>query len=365
MTEKKFKKTAWIETKSSMTISMLYSIIGILERGNFQYVFINEATAIEGFADSSAFLSDIYASSGMKIVLSGTDSLIFKLATSDQLYNRAWILHTTFIPYREMNKVLGIQGIDEYIQHIGPVDARDAEQYVDRAVVKNISHSLGYRDQDEFSLTIHKYLKDMTIEYLKDVIAESNAEAFKNIHETLNTKDSEQYTGNIITRYLHQLDILFDINCITLPSRARYSCSILNPIGLRYAETAEFMKTKKLKNEIIDNLLHDTVLLETKLALPEKHVFTIRFSEGGFDMLIFDSKTLSSEIYMITGSTERDDKQYLNLIDDEKCRLTEHSFGTITGRHVIYRGPSMKWNDIDYINIEEYLNRLPSNIQIS
>lgn len=38
---------------------------------------------------------------GMKIVLSGTDSLGFWLAMDEELYDRAKPIHTTFIPYRE------------------------------------------------------------------------------------------------------------------------------------------------------------------------------------------------------------------------------------------------------------------------
>lgn len=37
----------------------------------------------------------------------------------EQLYDRCIMLHTTFIPYREFEEVLGIKGIDEYIRYGG------------------------------------------------------------------------------------------------------------------------------------------------------------------------------------------------------------------------------------------------------
>ena len=55
----------------------------------------------------------------MKIVLSGTDSLGFLFTEDEQLYDRCILLHTTFIPYREFESVLGVHGIDEYIRYGG------------------------------------------------------------------------------------------------------------------------------------------------------------------------------------------------------------------------------------------------------
>lgn len=76
-------------------------------------------TLFSDFIEGAALLSDIFAASGMKIVLSGTDSLGFLFAEDEQLYDRCFMLHTTFIPYREFAGVLGINGIDEYIRYGG------------------------------------------------------------------------------------------------------------------------------------------------------------------------------------------------------------------------------------------------------
>jgi hypothetical protein len=55
----------------------------------------------------------------MKVVLSGTDSLGFLFSESEELYDRCIMLHTTLIPYREFERVLGIEGIDNYIRYGG------------------------------------------------------------------------------------------------------------------------------------------------------------------------------------------------------------------------------------------------------
>ena len=107
------------------------------------YVFLDEVTMMEDFIEGAALFSDVFAASGMKIVLSGID-----LFTEDQqLYDRCILLHTTLIPYREFDRVLGIQGIDEYIRYGGTMSIggvqynaptfatkQSTDEYVDSAI---------------------------------------------------------------------------------------------------------------------------------------------------------------------------------------------------------------------------------------
>lgn len=51
----------------------------------------------------------------MKIVLPSTDSLGFWPVLHQKLYDRAKMIHPTFIPYREHSHLLGVDQIDEYI----------------------------------------------------------------------------------------------------------------------------------------------------------------------------------------------------------------------------------------------------------
>ena len=80
-------------------------------------IFIDEVTLMRDFIDSAALFSDVFASMGMKIVLSGTDSLGFWMAKDQELYDRAKLIHTTFILYREYNRLLKMDSIDEYIRN--------------------------------------------------------------------------------------------------------------------------------------------------------------------------------------------------------------------------------------------------------
>ena len=157
-----FKKAAYIKARTTDTMAMLDKDLKALKANGFQFIFIDEITFIEDFIDTASLLSDIYAAMGMKIVISGTDSLGIWLSGTDQLYDRTYMVHTTWIPYREHARLLGTDDIDTYIEYGGTLRAgetdfdnpelqsedisfRDNEstrRYIDTAICQNIQHSL-------------------------------------------------------------------------------------------------------------------------------------------------------------------------------------------------------------------------------
>ena len=104
--------------------------------------------------------------------------------------------------------------------------------------------------------------------------------------------------------------------------------------------------------------MEDIVLLETKLANPDKEVFQLQFAVGEFDMVVADADTLTCEIFEIKHSKEVVPAQYRHLADEEKSAQTEHRYGAITSRTVIYRGATTNSEDVRYVNVEEYLKQL-------
>ena len=171
MAPKDAAKTAYIKATVLDTMAALNRDMKRLRAAGFRYVLLDEVTLIPEFIDSAALFSDIYAAQGMKIVLSGTDSLGFWFALHQELYDRAKAIHTTFIPYREHSRLLGIDSIDDYIRYGGTlragelnfddagVNAEDASfrddestrRYIDTAICKNIQHSLTcYEDGGHF-----------------------------------------------------------------------------------------------------------------------------------------------------------------------------------------------------------------------
>lgn len=75
-------------------------------------------------------------------------------------------------------------------------------------------------------------------------------------------------------------------------------------------------------------------------------------------MVVFDSKTLICQIYEVKYSKEQVSKQYRHIKDEEKCAMTRHRYGKITGRYVIYHGDTKETDGVQYLNVEEYLKAL-------
>ena len=203
MTPEQAAKTAYIKAKGSDTMAALNRDLDRLWELGYENVFIDEVTLMEDFIDSAALFSDIYAAQGMKIVLSGTDSLGFWFALHQELYDRAVTIHTTFIPFREHGRLLGIDSIDEYIRYGGTLRAgeldfddkdvnaeeasfRDDEstrRYIDTAICKNIQHSLsccqdgGYfrhlqslYEAGELTGAINRIIEDMNHRFLVRIL---------------------------------------------------------------------------------------------------------------------------------------------------------------------------------------------------
>lgn len=198
-------KSAYIKIKGTDTMASVNRDLGSLFDLGYEYIFIDEVTLMPDFIDSAALFSDIYAAQGMKIVLSGTDSLGFWFALHQELYDRAVTIHTTFIPFREHSRLLGIDSIDEYIRYGGTLRAgelnfddediyaedasfRDDEStrlYIDTAICKNIQHSLsccqdgGYfrhlqslYEAGELTGAINRIIEDMNHRFLIRVLTD-------------------------------------------------------------------------------------------------------------------------------------------------------------------------------------------------
>ena len=182
-------RIAFLQVTSGDDLSSINSSLRHLEKSGYKYVFIDEVTLADDFISGAALFSDIFASSGMKIVLSGTDSLGFLLAEDDQLYDRCYLLHTTFISYREFEDVLGIHGIDEFLRFGGTMSVsgalynqqssfaneRKANEYVNSAIAKNILHSLKcYQDGGHFRSLYELYEKGELVNVINRVVNDIN-----------------------------------------------------------------------------------------------------------------------------------------------------------------------------------------------
>ena len=203
MNEEEREKAAYVKMRNSDIMNNLVHDLDTLYHAGYKYIFIDEVTLMEDFIDSAALLSDLYVPMGMRIVLSGTDSLGFWFARDNELYDRVRTIHTTFIPFREYSRLLGIGSIDEYIRYGGMLqpgelafededaaaddssfrDDESTRRYIDTAIAKNIQHSLAcFRyghyfghlrslyEADELTNAINRIIEDMNHSFVQKVI---------------------------------------------------------------------------------------------------------------------------------------------------------------------------------------------------
>ena len=436
----RFAKTAFIQVSHGDTLADVNSDMKLLQKSGIEYVFLDEVTLLDDFIEGAALFSDIFAACGMKIVLSGTDSLGFLFSADDQLYDRCELLHTTFIPYREFENILGVKGIEEYIRYGGTMSIggihyntsstfsseKGTDEYIDSAIAGNIQHSLrNYKDSghfrhlqelyehNELTSAINRVVEDInhrfTIEVLErdfvshdlglsarnlrmdrteptDVLDHIDKEAFtKALKESLNILNMAERKVTVsdahrteIKEYLNLLDLTVDIPVETIPpSEGRLYRTVISQPGLRYSQAGALIRglmkdisfqnisahdrkriTDRILDEIRGRMMEEIVLLETQAAMPDKEVFTLKFSIGEFDMVIVDPEEVTCEIFEIKHSTKAVPEQYRHLKDEAKCNAAEFRYGTVTRKCVIYRGATMQTEGIEYINVEEYLNGL-------
>ena len=181
-----------------------------------------------------------------------------------------------------------------------------------------------------------------------------------------------------IQEYLDLLDLTVDIPTEFIPVKDEKSYrTVVSQPGMRYSQAEALVQQllldkefqtisaveraeilERILNEIRGRMMEEILLLETKMAYPDKQVFKLQFAIGEFDMVVVDPASITTEIYEIKHSAEMVPEQYKNLIDEEKCRATEFRFGTITKKAVIYRGEDAVDGDIRYLNVENYLRSL-------
>lgn len=195
MTQEEREKAVYIKARVNDCMADLSADLKKLRAQGVRFAFLDEVTLIEDFIDCASILSDIYAMQGMKIILSGTDSLGFWMAEGNELYDRAYMIHTTYIPFREYSRLLGIDNIDEYIRYGGTLmpgetnfddpdaldetsafrDDESARRYIDTAVCKNIQHSLAcFKEGRHFRHLMELYEADELTSAINRIIESMN-----------------------------------------------------------------------------------------------------------------------------------------------------------------------------------------------
>lgn len=317
-----------------------------LNDNGIKYVFIDEITLIKDFIDDSAVLSDIYAAMGMKIILSGTDSLGFWLASKQELYDRARMIHTTFIPFGEYSRLLKTNSIDEYIRYGGTLRAGETDfddedllaeesafrsdestrRYIDTAISKNIQHSLAccqdggqFRhlyelyEANELTSAINRIIEDMTHRFVLNVLTRD----FRSSDLKLSAKNLRKETDS--TKHTEILD---DVDVKAVTERLKEILDIRNEeeqtIGITSSHIAEIKEYLKALDLIYSIQIKTTVENEE----PTEHVI---FTQPGMRYCQAQALVHSLMKDSMFNNQSAGAKEYVSnrILDEVKGRMLE------------------------------------------
>ena len=336
----------YIKAKTTDTMADINHDLKLLFKNGYRYIFVDEVTLIKDFIDSAALFSDVFAAQGMKIVLSGTDSLGFWLTMNQELYDRALTIHTTYIPFYEHSRLLKINDLDEYIRYGGTLRAgetkfddkelfveeasfRDDEstrRYIDTAICKNIQNSLAFYENGthfrhlrslyeagELTGAINRIIEDMNHAFLADVLNKrfKSHDLGVSAANLRSERDSELRTdildqidvGSVTKRLMEMLDIRDKEN---------------RSIGITDEHTAEIKEYLRALELIVDFPFETTI----KDAPPVYHtLFTqpgMRFCQA---QALVHSLTKDA---VFSSASEREKRLAENrILDEVRGRMTE------------------------------------------
>lgn len=337
------EKTAYIKVQTTDDMSRLTKDLKALFELGYRYVFIDEITLLNDFIDTAAVLSDVFSMMGMKIVVSGTDSLGFAMANRDELYDRSVTIHTSFIPFREYARLLNICSVDSYIEYGGTLkmenmsfddpdaafdevafrDDESTRKYIDTAISRNIQHTLKNDHCGEYFNQLRElYEKGELTNVINRIVQHMNHRfVLRVVEDEFKSHDF----GSAKELLLHDLPaeratVLYDVDEKQILERLKAIIEV--------KEKSE--PTVPITQEHIDKVKKYLLMLDLIVNCPEryesgKQAEHIVFSQPGMRYAIAKALVYSLMQDAYFASISEADKAYITgkILDDVKGRMLE------------------------------------------
>lgn len=343
MGELSVKQTAYIKIQATDNMSLLTKDLKKLFRLGYQYVFIDEITLLDDFINTAAVLSDVFSMMGMKIVVSGTDSLGFAMANRDELYDRSIMIHTSFIPFREYVRLLNIPSIDEYIEYGGTLkkenmdfndpeaaldevafrDDESTRKYIDSAISRNIQHTLKNDHYGEYFNQLRDLYEEGELTNVINRIVENMNHRF--LLRVVQQKFKSHDFGSAKELLLHDLPapratVLYEVDEKEIIERLKAIIDI--------KEKEEY--TVNITQEHVDKVRKYLLMLDLIMECEERYEsgkiaeYTV-FSQPGMRYAIAKALVHSLMQDEYFRSLSEVDKEYIasKILDDVKGRMLE------------------------------------------
>lgn len=336
-------KTAYIKVQVTDSMANLTKDLYTLHNAGYKYVFIDEITLLSDFINTAAVLSDVFSMMDMKIIVSGTDSLGFMMASRDELYDRCIMVHTSFIPFREYYKLLNIHSIDKYIEYGGTLKMEnmsfdDSDIYNDEVSFRNDESTRKYIDT-AISRNIQNTLKnDHYGEYFNQLKELYNNGELTNVINRIMENINHDFLLKVIEDKFksHDFGSAKDLLLHDAPSLRAYVLNDVDKDAIlqKLKELIEIKEKEELKvnitQEIIEKVKQYLIMLELIVNCPtryesgnyEEHYL---FTQPGMRYAIAKALVYSllQDTYFNTISEA--DKNYIinKILEDVKGKMLE------------------------------------------
>lgn len=395
----------------------MFDIIECIKNNDKKYIFIDEVTKVNNFINTSSVLYDLFTYSGKKIILAGTDSLGFYLASNNELYDRCKLVHTTYIPYKEWNYIFD-KSFNEYLNYGGTMTDGSlfynedggylSKSYINSAIVDNVSNSI-LKWNNKRNYLVSRYSIEEISSALRKIIELSNRSfSYKTIINSFESHDLgslndllikheitpldkdklepylkdrlhimddniglDKKSVQILTDYLIKMDILIKDNddyIFTQPglrhSQMEDTVSFLRPILARmnYTTKDQIIIINKLKQDIrgqmIEDILYVNLVKEKKLSNYEVTKYRDDSTEKEIDLILINKDTRDAIAIEVKNSSEKVKRQAAYLLDDNFCNQIQKDLNIeFIHKLIAYNGPIFNNNSysVDYVNIEDIL----------
>lgn len=282
-------KFAFLEASVNDTMETVEQKIEEAKKDGASIVCVDEITKVSDFQMLASILPDRFAKAGIRVIITGTDSLGFNFAQNSELFDRCKMISTTYIPFTEHCRVLGTNDIDDYIEYGGLMcrskseafvkDYNSARKYLDSAVAENICNSIKASDENS-NISVLSFYE------LRAVIA----------------KAVEKYSGKFNVAVAQNILKKVNVNSpLTSMEKEGYPEALVESLKVQDKEIVKDFAKEINADKNIHCKITEDMLQEIETYLIEMDVLSaVKKVEFGYDDIIgWRTRKTSNDFYII------------------------------------------------------------------
>jgi hypothetical protein len=373
-------KCAYIRMSRGFTYSSLDSDLKKLLVAGYRYVFIDDITYLQDFMDSAGNLFDSYACYGMRIVLSGTFSLGFELASRSTLYEKCILCPTTFLSYREAAHVFGDWTLKKQMTQ-NPFSLSDGgdewqfvDSYLDAAIVQNIAFSLVSFDKEfrfrelshlmqaeDLKVAVQQVVEELHLQFLAEALQDESSIALTISRYQAEVVNRQKFSDCCKKQILECMRLVdFIVGCPDRKKqetkylfvqpwlRYKYAIGLLHNLLIKSGEVLKPDFEAFCQQKVLIQVIKEEILLEMLSLKEESAIFSQAKNGNAIEVLDVHS---GQRVFLLVRISSQ----------IENFEITEPIIGKDEIAYVLYLGPSqISSSGIRYKNIAEFLTELGS-----